>query len=544
MGGRRVRALVDSGCSTTVCASRLVGECTEKCRGLVAVDGREVECEGTKEVELTVQGVQLSIRVIVLVKVIEGMDIVMGMDVISHLGGVTIGDGRVTFGKVPVYCSRVESKELQCIAAVGDVGLEENITKVRDAEGPEKMMSKTTAAEPKAKPCKIVDKDFAAEFDGTKWVVEWFMKGEPPILKNTVGCYEHAMREPVKGEFDREIERWIGEGVLVPWGKEVESGVLPLMPVVQPTKNKVRPVLDFRELNTHVMCHTGDDATDVCGETLRAWRQMSGATTIVDLKSAYLQVHVAKKLWKYQLVKYKGKTYCLTRMGFGLSSAPKSMTKILRTVLSKREGLEAATNSYIDDILVDETKVGVSEVVEHLQRYGLATKRPEALEGGTALGLRLERERTGELVFKRGNTVPEVKESLNRRELFSVCGKLVGHYPVAGWLRVACSYVKRRAEGVAWDDKVGEETTQIIRDIVGRVSHDDPVRGKWYAPKSEKGVVWCDASSIATGVMLEMGDAVVEDGAWLRKKEDYNHINVAELDAVLKGINLALKWGL
>ena len=45
-----------------------------------------------------------------------------------------------------------------------------------------------------------------------------------------------------------------------------------LMAVIQPTKDKVRPVLDFRELNGHVMCHTGDDVTDVCGETLREWR--------------------------------------------------------------------------------------------------------------------------------------------------------------------------------------------------------------------------------------------------------------------------------
>ena len=30
----------------------------------------------------------------------------------------------------------------------------------------------------------------------------------------------------------------------------------------------------------------------------------------------------------------------------------------------------------------------------------------------------------------------------------------------------------------------------------------------------------------------------------VEKKNDYNHINVAEIDAVLKGINLAIKWGL
>ena len=50
---------------------------------------------------------------------------------------------------------------------------------------------------------------------------------------------------------------------------------------------------------------------DVCGDVLREWRQMEGEIALVDLKSAYLQVRVAKELWQYQLVRYQGETYCL-----------------------------------------------------------------------------------------------------------------------------------------------------------------------------------------------------------------------------------------
>ena len=35
---------------------------------------------------------------------------------------------------------------------------------------------------------------------------------------------------------------------------------------------------------------------------------------------------------------------------------------------------------------------------------------------------------------------------------------------------------------------------------------------------------------------------MVEDNAWLRKEDDGVHINVAELEAVLKGLNLAFRW--
>ena len=43
----------------------------------------------------------------------------------------------------------------------------------------------------------------------------------------------------------------------MPWGERVESRILSLMAVEQQAKGKVRPVLDFRELNEFVKCHTG-----------------------------------------------------------------------------------------------------------------------------------------------------------------------------------------------------------------------------------------------------------------------------------------------
>ena len=87
-------------------------------------------------------------------------------------------------------------------------------------------------------------------------------------------------------------------------------------------------------------------------------------------------------------MRYKGKAYCLTRLGFRLNSVPRIMTKIFKTVLGKRKEIEAATNLYIDDILIDETAVTAGEVVEHLEKFGFTTKLPEPLEGEAALGVR------------------------------------------------------------------------------------------------------------------------------------------------------------
>ncbi|KAF2343958.1 hypothetical protein FHG87_025286 [Trinorchestia longiramus] len=346
-----------------------------------------------------------------------------------------------------------------------------------------------------------------------------------------------------KEDFEKEIDRWITEGILLPWEETVDTGILAMMVVEQPTKNKVRPVLDFRELNTNVVCHTGDDVIDCCDETLRKWRRTSENMSIVDLKVAYLQLRVDKELWCFQLVKYKGQTFCPRRLGFGLNSAPRIMSKVLKHVLSINDTIKNATSSYIDDILVDETKVSVTEVVSHLNKFGLITKVPEALDGGAVLGLRLSK--VGEeLMFHRGNKIPEIADALTRRELFSACGTLVGHYPIAGWLRVTCSFIKRRAEGSHWEDFVGEHAMSMIREVIERVKVEDPVRRRWSAPDVQHGVVWTDASKIALGAMLEINGKAIEDATWLRKKEDFSHINVAELKAVLKGVNLALKWGM
>lgn len=45
-----------------------------------------------------------------------------------------------------------------------------------------------------------------------------------------------------------------------------------------------------------------------------------------------------------------------------------------------------------------------------------------------------------------------------------------------------------------------------------------------------------------TGVMMEADRSVIEDVCWLCPMNNMQHINLTELDAVLKGVNLTLQW--
>jgi ribonuclease HI len=49
---------------------------------------------------------------------------------------------------------------------------------------------------------------------------------------------------------------------------------------------------------------------------------------------------------------------------------------------------------------------------------------------------------------------------------------------------------------------------------------------------------------LATSACIEIDGIIVEDAAWLRPQKNSSHINVAELEAVIKGITMALKWNL
>ena len=258
------------------------------------------------------------------------------------------------------------------------------------------------------------------------------------------------------------------------------KGVIPFLAVFQPNKDKVHPVMDYRELNNFVECHTGDDMVAVCGEKVRKWRQLQGELKVVDLKSAYLQIHTSEDLWKYQIVRYKGVHYALTRLGFGLSRAPRIMTSILHTVLSLDDRVHRGTDHYIDDIVVQESVVGEGEVRAHLAKYALEMKEPEDLDGGRLLGIALRRDSRGHLHMSRRTPLADVDldmKGLTKRELFSLCGHLIGHYPVAGWLCIHCSFLKHLGSSGPWDSPVEESVIKLMRELFTRACLEDPVRG-------------------------------------------------------------------
>ncbi|KFD46110.1 hypothetical protein M513_13005 [Trichuris suis] len=468
---------------------------------------REFQCEGSGTAHLRATGgVPVEVRIIVTHVKPLGFDFILGMNGITALGGVIVDDQR-----------RVQLGSRSFVACTAiDVDL------------------------------KLDERDFAVSYsaDTRSWtaVWKWSEGAEPGVLRNT--AEEYHLADGARAPYEEELETWIRNGWLVPYDESkygAAKGLVPLTAVVQRNKSKVRPVMDFRELNDYIETHTAD--SDVCAQKLREWRRQGANVSVIDLNKAYLQIRIDESLWPYQTVVFKRRRYCLTRLGFGLNVAPLIMKAVVKCVLSQDPNVEKGTSAYIDDILVNEDVVGAGQVELHLARYGLSCKAHERVaDGARVLGLRVWREH-GRMTWKRDNQVPTVPDRLTRRVVFSYCGKLVGHLPVCGWLRVATAFAKRKANDAtaSWDEVIDDdELRTLLLEIAAEVNVRDPARGRWDVSGKEARV-WVDASSLAVGVALEVGGSIVEDAAWLRRDEAC-HINMAELDAVIKGLNLALSW--
>ncbi len=374
--GRKVQAMVDTGSSLSLVDKRLIADDRrlDKSRAAIVtmMNGQCMTTMGTAWCKVRIDGVvDTPVEVHVAESLPMDVAMVLGLDLISQTKGVRLSaardgdDWHVVFGG-----SSVVTKPLK----------------------------KTLEAD-----------DYEVEFDGRHWTMKWRWADGPPDCQNSSNYHVAAEH---REEFEAEVQSWIDEGILVAWDPAIHGEVkalIPLMARSQPKKKKVRPVLDYRQLNEFILSRPGTE-TQVCEEEMRAWRRVVGDFAIVDLKRAYLQIRVDPSLWVYQGVRFQGKVFLLTRMGFGLSVGPKVMPAIVKWVLARDEAIQKVTGSYIDDIHVDESHgVLAEDVVRLLNEYGLACKAPERVRSGTSvhvLGLRVMRTLTGELWWSRDGDAP------------------------------------------------------------------------------------------------------------------------------------------
>ena len=374
--------------------------------GVLTADGKTLNCRGYRKIKVDVGQVPaVNIEALVVDKQLLGFGQLLGIDAIKELGGAYLTEsGEARFGG------------LNRCAAIS-----------------------------------IDEQDFSVTYDRSykKWTASWrWANGHSPSeLSNRV--QEYAVSCHAKDSYENEILQWQRNGWLLPYSEEElgpPKGLILLMVVVQEQMQKVRLVLDNRELIGFVDAFTAN--AEVCAQKQREWRRQGVNVSLLDLRNAYLQIHVDKALWPFQTVIFRGQRFCLIRLGFGLNVALLIMKSVIDAVVSVDYTVKRATWPAKDDgILINENLVPASRVQQHFLDYGLVSSDPVRLRDGVrVLGLQVW-EKDGTLRRKRGSQIPEIPDGLTSRRVFSLCGKL-GHFPVCGWLRVPVAFIKRLATAV------------------------------------------------------------------------------------------------
>eukprot|EP00117_Sycon_ciliatum_P016048 scpid17635/ scgid15645/ Gag-Pol polyprotein; Matrix protein p10; p20; Capsid protein p25; Nucleocapsid protein p14; Protease p15; Reverse transcriptase/ribonuclease H p90; Integrase p46 len=539
----RIVSVVDTGSTHTLidlaCARRLqLPIVPDKSDSLVALDGQPLKIHGRTSLQLQrlddavmLPAIGATVHVVDSLEAIQA-EFLIGADVIAASSGLQLryDDDNVLSGIV-----FGPGKPPRGVTAAADLPHPSPYVSVsRDGQD-------TILTLPDGEARWLADKKY--------WQVKWTWKdGLPPNGPVGHGIGEYSRNKLSADQeqlFQDAIKQWIDDDWLVPHDPKIHgepAAVLPLLAQVQEhkTSTPVRPCLDYRLLNDRLKSQPGQEAP-VCADTLRKWRRDGKPEDfcLLDIKKAYLQVRVVPELQRYQTVVWQGRAYAMTRMGFGLNIAPKIMTAIVQWVTRSFP----AVDSYIDDIR--SPNACSDAVAAKLLEYGLPTKPAEPLVATRVLGLQLHQDDDGSTYWSRRPGLDvSLPENLTRRTLASWCGKLTGHVPLCGWLRPYCSYLKRMVEPHAsWDQPLSDTLVQCCKELASRLSaNGDPAHGVWHVPNPVECTLYVDASDVSYGAVLMVDGKKIEDRSWLRQHDDKRHINVAELDAAIKGLNLAINW--
>ena len=150
-----MRALVDTGCTTTMVRSSLVGELIGE-SWMSAFDGRKVRCGEERPANLEVRGTPVEVSAVAIEHLVGDLDIVLGMDVIEQLEGVMVRNDGLDFGVG--RCLMTQNEGYRAVTEregpLGPQRIEDPAGALHGDDGEAEEI------------CTIEDKDFRAKFDG------------------------------------------------------------------------------------------------------------------------------------------------------------------------------------------------------------------------------------------------------------------------------------------------------------------------------------------------------------------------------------------
>ena len=130
---------------------------------------------------------------------------------------------------------------------------------------------------------------------------------------------------------------------------EPHGGFVSNIFTVPKTSGKVRLILNLKSLNTFL------EYEHFKMEDIRCIKDLLSRNEFIcklDLKDAYLTVPVHPSHWRFLRFHWQGKVYEYTALPFGLATAPRLFTKLLKPVLANLRTAGVRLIGYLDDFLI------------------------------------------------------------------------------------------------------------------------------------------------------------------------------------------------
>ena len=148
---------------------------------------------------------------------------------------------------------------------------------------------------------------------------------------------------------EAEVLRLLEKGAISPLTIPIAESFISRMFLIPKKDGTMRPIIDLRELNKFVHSeHFKMEGIHLIQMLLQEGDWM----VKLDLKDAYYAILIDHSHRKYLAFQFQGVTYQFDCLPFGLTSAPRVFTKIMKPAIAWLRQLGCRMISYIDDNLI------------------------------------------------------------------------------------------------------------------------------------------------------------------------------------------------
>jgi hypothetical protein len=392
-----------------------------------------------------------------------------------------------------------------------------------------------------------------AKYTTDGWILQTVAEGYRLEFENTPFQIVHPnpihFAEPQLSCIRNEVDTMLNKGAIAYSQHEAGQFVSNLF-LVKKKNGKFRPVINLKSLNAFIeYSHFKMETLDVILGAV----QRNDFFISVDLRDAYFSIPIFEGHRKFLKFQWQGQLYEFCSLPFGLSSAPRLFTKIMKPIFAHLRKMGIISFYYIDDSfimaqLADDCHHFGQILIETLQSLGFfinfekSTLIPTQsmvclgfLVNSVAFTVSLTRDQANKILALCDTTLRS--QTVSVRALSSLIGYFTSaaravrlsqfNYRELEWFRNKALY----DHNLDYDDLVCLPDS-AKSDIHWWLENLDAMNGTPIRPSPVDRTMETDASMVGWGAKM---DQCVAQGHWNRS-EQYDHINVLELRAVYFGL--------